>query len=173
VRLTGVLVGQTLRTDSAEVYRALLEATAFGARVIVERLREYGARVDEMVLCGGIAEKSPLTVQIYADVLGLPMKLSRSAQTCALGAAIFGAVAAGPQHGGFSSVPEAQERLCAVKSRVFRPEPEATRTYSQLYRLYRRLHDAFGGVPGGTAGGELGSIIKELLEVRDRVRARA
>jgi L-ribulokinase len=98
-RLTGLLVGQTLYTSPAEIYRALIEATAFGALTIINRLEEYGVAVKQVVNCGGIAEKNPLVMQIYADVTGRPMKISRSAQTCALGAAIAGAVAAGlPGH---------------------------------------------------------------------------
>ena len=93
--LTGLLVGQTLHTTAPEIYRALVEATAFGALTIINRVEEYGVAVKEVVNCGGIAEKSPLVMQIYADVCNRPMKISRSAQTCALGAAIFGAVVGG------------------------------------------------------------------------------
>ena len=94
-RLTGLLLGQTLYTTPAEIYRALIEATAFGALTIINRFEEYGVKVEQIVNCGGIAEKNPLVMQIYADVTGRPMKISRSAQTCALGAAIAGAVVAG------------------------------------------------------------------------------
>jgi len=94
-RLTGLMVGQTLYSTPAEVYRALVEATAFGALTIINRFEEYGVKISQIVNCGGIAEKSPLTMQIYADVTGRPMKLSRSAQTCALGSAIAAAVVAG------------------------------------------------------------------------------
>ena len=94
-RLTGLLVGQTLYTTPAEIYRALIEATAFGALTIINRFEEYGVKIGQVINCGGIAEKSPLTMQIYADVTGRPMKVSRSAQTCALGSAIAGAVVAG------------------------------------------------------------------------------
>jgi len=167
VRLTGLLVGQTLTTTSAEVYRTLIEATAFGARVIVDRLAEYGVEVREVVNCGGIAEKNPLLLQIYADVLGRPMRVSRSSQTCALGAAICGAVAAGPQRGGFATVEEAQAALCAVKPRVFKPRSAARQVYDELYRLYRRLHDVFGGLAGDA---ELGHLMKDLLALRDRVQ---
>ncbi len=93
--LTGLLVGQTLHTTAPEIYRALVEATAFGALTIIKRFEEYGVRVSEVVNCGGIAEKNPFVMQIYADVCNRPMKVSRSAQTCALGAAIFGAVVGG------------------------------------------------------------------------------
>src|ERR1039458_2147062 len=94
-RLTGLLLGQTLYTTPAEIYRALIEATAFGALTIINRFEEYGVKVEQIVNCGGIAEKNPLVMQIYADVTGRPIKISRSGQTCALGAAIAGAVVAG------------------------------------------------------------------------------
>ncbi|MCR4411956.1 MAG: ribulokinase, partial [Thermoguttaceae bacterium] len=93
--LTGLLVGQTLHTTAPEIYRALVEATAFGALTIIQRFEEYGVAVGEVVNCGGIAEKNPFVMQIYADVCNRPMKISRAAQTCALGAAIFGAVVGG------------------------------------------------------------------------------
>ena len=98
-RLTGLLLGQTLYTTPAEIYRALIEATAFGALTIINRFEEYGVKVEQIVNCGGIAEKNPLVMQIYADVTGRPMKISRSAQTCALGAAIAGAVVGGRHYG--------------------------------------------------------------------------
>ena len=94
-RLTGLLLGQTLHTTRAEIYRALIEATAFGARAIIERMREYGVPIDRVVCCGGIAEKNDLFMQIYADVIGQPMLIAGSPQTPALGAAVSAAVTAG------------------------------------------------------------------------------
>ncbi|MFZ4396603.1 MAG: ribulokinase, partial [Kiritimatiellia bacterium] len=93
--LSGLIVGQTLHTTAPEIFRALVEATAFGARTIIQRFEDFGVPVKEVVNCGGIAEKSPFLMQIYADVCNRPMRISRSSQTCALGAAIFGAVAGG------------------------------------------------------------------------------
>src|SRR5581483_170855 len=113
-KLTGLLIGQTLYTTPAEIYRALIEATAFGALTIINRLEEYGVKVKQVVNCGGIAEKSPLVMQIYADVTGRPMKISRSAQTCALGAAMAGAVVAGV-HSNYAS---AQRAMTGLKPRV-------------------------------------------------------
>jgi L-ribulokinase len=168
VRLTGLLIGQTLHTTPPEVYRALIEATAFGARVIIERFEEYGLRVADVVNCGGIAEKNPVLMQIYADVTGRPMALSHSAQTCALGAAICGAVAAGPQRGGYRTIAEAQAALCRNPPKVFRPVPAARVVYDQLYRLYRSLHDAFGAAEPGA---DLRGVMKDLIQIRDRVRA--
>jgi L-ribulokinase len=164
--LTGMLVGQTLHTTGAEIYRALIEATAFGALTIIHRFEEYGVMVDEVVNCGGIAEKSPLVMQIYADVCNRPMKISRSAQTCALGAAIFGAVV-GEAYG---SVEHAQRNMTGVKDEVFEPSPKHAATYTELYKLYRQLHDAFGT---SDATGNLGNVMKDLIAIRDRVRGKA
>jgi L-ribulokinase len=161
--LTGLLVGQTLHTTAPEVYRAVVEATAFGALTIINRLEEYGVAVREVVNCGGIAEKNPLVIQIYADVCNRPMKISRSPQTCALGAAIFGAVAGGA----YRTVGQAQRKMTGFKEHVYRPNRPAAKTYAELYRLYRRLHDAFGTPDGG---GPLYSVMKELISLRDRVR---
>jgi len=160
--LTGLLVGQTLHTTAAEVYRTLIEATAFGALSIINRLEEYGVKVKEVVNCGGIAEKNPLVMQIYADVCNRPMKISRSAQTCALGAAIFGAVAGGA----YRSVEAAQKKMTGVKDVVYRPTKAAAGVYGELYTLYRGLHDAFGTPARGT----LDHVMKELIRIRDRAR---
>lgn len=161
--LTGLLVGQTLHTTAAEVYRALIEATAFGALTIINRLEEYGVKVEQVINCGGIAEKSPLVMQVYADVCNRPMKISRSAQTCALGAAIFGAVAAGAH----STVEAAQAKMTGVKSTVYEPIPQNVAVYARLYPLYRKLHDAFGNT-GQT--GSLSNVMKDLIALRNEVR---
>ena len=162
-RLTGLLLGQTLYTTPAEFYRALIEATAFGALTIINRFEEYGVKVKQVVNCGGIAEKNPLVMQIYADVTGRPMKVSRSAQTCALGSAIAGAVVAGA-HPDFSS---AQKAMTGLKPRVFTPRPAAHAVYKDLYLLYRKLHDAFGTTEWN---GNLHDVMKRLLEIRNRAR---
>jgi L-ribulokinase len=169
-RLSGLLVGQTLHTTRAEIYRALIEGTAFGARVIVERLIEYGVPVERVVCCGGIAEKNDLFMQIYADVLGHPMLIAGSAQTPALGAAIAAAVAAGPEAGGYASFEAAQEGMSSLRDKRFEPDPKAKTVYDELHSLYRELHDTFGGVPG--AKGDLGSFMKRLLVIRERQAAR-
>jgi len=161
-RLSGLVLGQTLHTTRAEIYRALIEATAFGARVIVERLQEYGVPVDRVVCCGGIAEKNDLFMQIYADVLGHPMLVAGSPQTPALGSAISAAVVAGA-HPTFEA---AQSRMTSLKEKRFTPEPAAHTVYDELYGMYRELHDTFGGVAGAKA--DLGSIMKRLLAVRER-----
>jgi L-ribulokinase len=162
-RLTGLLLGQTLYTTPAEIYRALIEATAFGALTIINRFEEYGVQIGQVVNCGGIAEKNPLVMQIYADVTGRPMKISRSAQTCALGAAIAGAVVAGA-HKDFDS---AQRAMTGLKPRVFKPDAKAHAVYRGLYALYRKLHDAFGTKEWN---GNLHDVMKQLIDIRNRVR---
>jgi L-ribulokinase len=169
-RLTGLLVGQTLHTTRAEVYRALIEATAFGARAIVERLRDYGVPIERVVCCGGVAEKNELFMQIYADVIGHPMLIAGSAQTPALGSAIAAAVTAGEAKGGHASFERAQEKMSTLKEKRFTPDPAAARVYDELYGLYRELHDSFGGVPGAKA--DFPSLMKRLLAIREREIAR-
>lgn len=166
-RLTGLLVGQTLHTSRAEVYRALIEATAFGARAIVERFIAFGVPVERVVNCGGIAEKNDLFMQIYADVLGRPMLIAGSPQTPALGASISAAVAAGAEAGGYDSFEEAQAAMTSLKEKRFLPDPEATAVYDELYGMYMELHDAFGGVDGERA--DFATLMKRLLALRSRV----
>ena len=174
-RLTGLLLGQTLHTTRAEVYRALIEATAFGARAIIERLTESGVPVERVVCCGGIAAKNDLFMQIYADVLGCPMLLAGSPQTPALGAALAAAVAAGPEAGGYASFAEGQAAMTSLKPERFTPDPAASAVYDELYGMYRELHDVFGGVAGAGAGAgaELGTLMKRLLALRERVAGEA
>jgi L-ribulokinase len=166
-RLTGLLLGQTLHTNRAEVYRALIEATAYGARAIVERLTEFGIPVDRVVNCGGIAEKNDLFMQIYADILGRPMLIAGSPQTPALGAAISAAVAAGAEAGGYDTFEVAQEAMTFLKEKRFDPDPGAHAVYDELYGMYRELHDSFGDVPGAQA--DFPSLMKRLLALRGRV----
>jgi len=167
VRLTGLLVGQTLQTQPHEIYRALLEATGFGALTIIDRIEEYGVPVKEVVNCGGLAAKNALLMQVYADITGRPMKISRSEQTPALGAAIFGAVAAGENSGGYSSVASAQKAMVGM-GREYQPVDANHRVYRKLYELYTRLHDAFGTERGS---GKMYNLMKELLDIRDDVRS--
>ena len=162
-QLTGLLLGQTLYTTPVEVYRALVEATAFGALTIINRYEEYGCKISEVVNCGGIADKSALTMQIYADITGRPMKISRSAQTCALGSAIAAAVVAGA-HKDFAT---AQKKMTGLKPTVYKPNPKAHAVYKELYALYKQLHDAFGTKQWN---GNLHGVMKKLIEIRSRVR---
>jgi len=162
-QLTGLILGQTLYTTPVEVYRALVEATAYGALTIINRYEEYGCKISEVVNCGGIADKSALTMQIYADITGRPMKISRSAQTCALGSAIAAAVVAGA-HKDFAT---AQRKMTGLKPKVYKPNPKAHAVYKELYALYKQLHDAFGTKDWN---GNLHGVMKKLIEIRGRVR---
>ncbi len=161
-RLTGLLLGQTLHTTRAEIYRTLIEATAFGAHTILNRLREYGVPIEQTIACGGIAEKNALLMQIYADVDGQPISVADSSQTCALGAAIFGAVAAGAH----PNTESAQKSMAAGVSATYRPDPDRHKTYRELHGLYMRLHDCFGIAGHADA---LGDVMKSLLQIKQRV----
>jgi L-ribulokinase len=166
VRLTGLLVGQTLHTQPHEIYRALIEATAFGALAIIDRIEECGVTIKEIVNCGGLASKSPLLMQIYADITGRPMKISRSDQTPALGAGLFAAVAAGNKFGGYDSVEKAQKTMTGT-GKQYLPIKEHYETYRKLYTLYRQLHDGFGT---DRWSGSMFNVMKDLLQLRDEVR---
>ncbi|HOL21924.1 MAG TPA: ribulokinase [bacterium] len=165
-KLTGLIAGFTLNTKPEEVYRALIEATGFGARIIIERLEEYGVRIEEIIATGGIPDKNPLLMQIYADITGRALKIAESSQTCAVGAAIFGAVAAGKKKGGFSSVEEAQKRICRYKNVIYKPKMKDKETYDKLYLIYKDLHDTFGTK---TTDKNLYYVMKKLLEIRQEI----
>ena len=161
--LTGMMIGTTLHTTPPEMYRALIEATAFGALTIINRFEEYGVKVKEVINCGGIAEKNPLVMQIYADVCNRAMKISRSPQTCALGAAICGAVAGGAH----KNLNAAMKQMTGVKEIVYKPNKKAVAVYQKLYILYKELYDAFG-VKDHQAN--LYHVMKELIEIREASR---
>ena len=173
VRLTGLLLGQTLHTQPHEIYRALVEATAFGALAIIDRIEENGVPIKDVINCGGLAVKSPLIMQIYADVTGRPMKISKSEQTPALGAAMFGAVSAGKEISGFDNVEQAQEVMTGI-SKTYEPNEQNHLVYRKLYKIYKQLHDGFGtkswNLPERQAGGNMYNVMKDLLDIRDKVR---
>jgi L-ribulokinase len=166
VRLSGLLLGQTLYTEPHEIYRALIEATAFGALAIINRFEEYGVEIKEVINCGGLAVKNSLMMQIYADIIGRPMKISASQQTPALGAAIFAAVAAGIKNGGYNSVLEAQNNMTGI-SKVYYPISQNHEVYKKIFKLYYQLHDAFGT---NKSAGNIYNVMKDLLEIRDEVK---
>jgi len=161
--LGGLLVGATLATTPEEIYRALIEATAYGTRVIIETFETHGVPIREIVACGGLAEKSPLTLQIYADVTGRPFKLAASDQASALGSAMFGAVAAGAGAGGHATIEDASAAMARLKDRVYEPIAANREVYDVLYREYLRLHDYFG------RGGN--DVMKTLRALRAGARA--
>ncbi len=143
--LSGVIAGLTLTTTSAEIYRALLESIAFAARRIIDNFVDHGLTIDQLVACGGIAEKSPVLMQLLADITGRPVHVPASQQIPARGAAMFGAVAAGRLHNeGFADIAEAVARLRPAVARSYTPDAVATEAYDCVYEIYRGLHDTLG-----------------------------
>jgi L-ribulokinase len=162
VDLTGLILGATLATKAPEIYRALIEATAFGTRTIIEAFDKNDVPVNELVTCGGLPEKNKLLMQIYADVTGRELKVTASKQTPALGSAMFGAVAAGKSDGGYDSIFEAAPKMARLKKETFKPNPLAQRVYNQIYADYSTLHDYFGrGV---------NDVMKRMKQIRGECR---
>lgn len=142
--LTGMIIGCTLLTKPEEIYRALIEATAFGTRMIIDNFEERGVPIKELYAAGGIAHKNPFLMQIYSDVTNREIRISASSQTPALGSAMFGAVAAGKERGGYDSIVDAAREMARLKDLVYRPIPENVKVYNKLYAEYKILHDYFG-----------------------------
>ncbi|SHF63815.1 L-ribulokinase [Caldanaerobius fijiensis DSM 17918] len=159
--LTGMVLGMTLTTKPEEIYRALIEATAYGTKMIIDAFNDNGVEVKELYACGGLAEKDPLVMQIYADVTNLEIKISQSAQTPALGAAMFGAVVAGKEKGGFDSIFEAAKVIPKLKDATYKPIPENVKIYEELFKEYKILHDYFGRGPN--------DVMKRLKAIKERV----
>ena len=162
VDLTGMLLGATLATRAEDIYRALIEATAYGTRMIIDTFQENGVAVDEIVACGGLPERNKLLMQVYADVTGRELRTSASQQTPALGSAMFGAVAAGRAAGGYDSIFEAAQHMARLKDEVFAPIAEHKVVYDQLYAEYAVLHDTFG------RGGN--DVMKRLKQIKAQAR---
>ncbi len=138
--LSGALFGITLQTTREEIYRALLESIAFGNRRIVENFDEHGLQLESIVACGGIAEKSPLTMQLLADTSGLGVSVPDSSQIPARGAALFGAVAAGH----FADIASAIAATRPGVARRYQPDPAAKAVYDRVYAIYRSLYERLG-----------------------------
>jgi L-ribulokinase len=155
----------TLATTASEVYRTLLEATAFGTRVIIEAFEGAGVPVERIVACGGLPDRNPLLMQIYADVTGREFTVAASGQTPALGASMFGAVAAGAARGGYDSIVEASGRMAGLRPESYRPDPAHHVMYDRLYAEYVRLHDLFGR-GGDDVMRTLKRIQRESVETR-------
>jgi L-ribulokinase len=162
VDLTGMIAGMSLTTRPEEIYRALIEATAYGTRMIIETFEENGVPVDEFYAAGGIAEKNPFIMQIYADVIGMEIKISGSPQAPALGSAMFGAVAAGKAVGGFDTIRDAAAVMAKVRDYTYKPFSENAEAYDRLFAEYRILHDYFGR---GT-----NDVMKRLKLIRKEVK---
>jgi L-ribulokinase len=158
VDLSGLLVGATLATRAHHIYRALIEATAFGTRVIIDSFTSRGVAVDRVVATGGLPERNKLLMQIYADVTGREFRVAASQQTSALGWAMFAAVAAGVEAGGYATVVDASRHMARLRDESYRPNPDHRAVYDELYHEYVRLHDLFGR-------GEVG-VMKTLRRLR-------
>ena len=144
VELSGLLVGATLATTAPEIYRALIESTAFGTREIIESLTGNGVPVERIVAAGGLPEKNDMLMQIYADVTNREFRVVKSAQAPALGSAMHGAVAAGEAAGGYADIFAASRKMGGLKDIVYRPIPENVAIYDKLYAEYSLLYDYFG-----------------------------
>lgn len=160
VDLSGVMLGMTLSTRPEEIYRALLEATAYGTRTIVENYRDHGLAVHEFYACGGISQKSALTMQIYADVLNMEVKIVDCSQAPALGSAILAAAVAGKEVGGYATIADAAAAMSKVRADSYKPDPAAAATYDRLYAEYKTLHDYFGRGANG--------VMKRLKEIKEQ-----
>lgn len=163
--LTGMILGCTLQTKPEEIYRALIEATAYGTRVIIEAFEENGVAINELFAAGGIAEKDEMMMQIYSDVNNREIRISGSSQAPGLGAAMFGAVAAGRARGGYDSIVDAAKRMGKLKDRYYRPIPENVKAYDRLYEEYKKLHDYFG------RGGN--DVMKRLKDIKSEASRKA
>lgn len=164
VDLTGLMLGLTLATKAEDIYRALIEATAFGTRLIIETFKANGVPVNEIIATGGLPNRNKLLMQIYADVTGLPIFVAEAAQIGALGSAMHGAVAAGAAAGGYDSIKQASQHMARLRDEHYEPVPEHHAVYEQLYAEYVRLHDTFGR-------GE-NDVMKRLKALRARIKAR-
>ncbi|TKG93452.1 ribulokinase [Puteibacter caeruleilacunae] len=162
--LSGLLIGQSLFTKDFEIYRALIEATAFGARRIIEQMEQYGVEIEKVINCGGISQKNALFMQIYADVINKPMLIADNEEAVALGAAIFAAKGALESNGESYSLEALQEKACTVKEKIFTPIAENVDTYNKLYELYKQLHDSFGVKDQKQ---DLYGIMKTLIELKN------
>jgi L-ribulokinase len=144
VDLTGLLLGATLATKAEEIYRALIEATAYGTRIIIETFQNHGVPVNEIVATGGLPDRNRLLMQIYADVTGREVKVTAAKQPSALGSAMFAAVAAGKAAGGYDTIEEASRAMARLRDEMYKPNAEAHAIYNRLYAEYVTLHDYFG-----------------------------
>ena len=163
VDLSGMLLGATLATTAPEIYRALIEATAFGTRMIIESFEASGVPIRDLVACGGLPERNRLLMQIYADVTKRQISVAASPQTPALGSAMFAAVAAGAAAGGYDRIEDAAERMAQLRDERYVPDPQRAAVYDELYAEYRTLHDYFGRGAN--------DAMKRLRAIRDKARA--
>jgi L-ribulokinase len=164
-RLSGLVLGMNLQTKPEHIYRSLIEATAFGSRVIMDRFSEYGINVNEIVASGGLPGKNSLVMQIFADVLERPLKIPKSEHTAALGAAIAATVAAERMSDNHISIQLAVDKMTAFRETEYHPDSTAVPVYRELYGLYKEIHDAFGT---DTYQGNLKHVMKKLIQIREK-----
>ncbi len=162
-RLSGMIIGLTLHSTPAEIYNSLIEATAFGARIIHEQMESHGIPIEEIVVCGGIPRKDTHLMQIYADICKKPLKLATSLYTCALGGAIAAAVCAGI----YPSIEEAINLMTSTSKLIYYPREHESKIYDRLYALYKDLHNAFGRQNQNL---DMYHIMKGLLEIKKEAR---
>ena len=143
-KLSGLIIGCNLQTKPEEIYRALVEATAFGTRMIIENYEEHDVPVQDLVIAGGIAQKNPFIMQLYADITGKEIKIAGSTQNSALSCAIWGAVAAGKDQGGYDTLEDAVERMANKMDKSYVPNKANSEAFTALYEEYKILHDYFG-----------------------------
>lgn len=164
--LSGLVLGQTLQTKDYEIYRALIDATGFGALMIIDQMEEYGITVDKIVSCGGITQKNPFFMQTYADILNRPIEVAENQETVALGAAIIGGYIARKESGEAESIEEIQQTVCSTQPEPYQPRPEENEHYQELYELYKKVHDAFGREDQQA---NLGKVMKQLKSLKERM----
>lgn len=162
VDLTGMMVGMTLLTRPEEIYRALIEATAYGTRMIVDNFVEHGVPVEGLYAAGGIAQKNEMLMQIYADVTNREIRIAASSQAPAVGSAMHGAVAAGAARGGYDNIFDAARDMGRTLEKVYVPNPEAVAAYDKLYQEYKTLHDYFGRGAN--------DVMKRLKDIREQIK---
>lgn len=142
--LSGLILGCSLATKPEEIYRALVEAIAYGKKMIIETFKQNGVSINELYAAGGIPDKSSLTMQIFADVMNMDIKMAASPHSCAIGSAMFGTVAAGKDRGGYDSIIDAAKAMGKIRDKIYKPIPANVETYNKIYAEYAILHDYFG-----------------------------
>lgn len=142
--LSGVFLGLNLRTRPEQLYRALIEATAFGTKIIIDQYTTSKVPIKQVYASGGIATKNKLMMQIYTDIINRPIHVSDCEQACALGAAMYGAVAAGEEAGGYIDIYTAARKMAAKPAKTYYPDPERHKKYQKVFSLYKQYHDLLG-----------------------------
>ena len=144
VDLTGMMLGMTLLTKPEEIYRTLIESTAYGTRLIIETFNMNHVPIRELIATGGLPDRNKLLMQIYSDVTGLPIYIPEATQIGALGSAMHGAVAAGTVVGGYNSIMDASVKMARLRAESYQPSTTNKAVYDKLYAEYVHLHDYFG-----------------------------